>query len=129
MSIFRRILVGLALLAALACAAGRGPLDPAAPPPDPVPEPAPAAVQAYVVGLTAIDPRIIGSHSREAMIGRGMDTCRDLRDRGRSRNDLTNRVNHRFTAPEAPDGFGVPTAQAILGTVQRTLCPQYPMPA
>jgi hypothetical protein len=85
-------------------------------------------VDGWLADLGAIDPRIVGRHSRALMLGRGHNVCSDL-ERGIEPARLLANVNARFTSPEADQGFGLDVARRILAVTHARLCPALPFPS
>ncbi len=93
-----------------------------------IPPSPPAAVQeAYLAALKAINPAIVGKKSADTIVDRGRDQCGSIADYPNDRAKLVDLTNKRFTAPDAPTGFGLPTAGKILDVVHQHICPAYPM--
>lgn len=91
------------------------------------PSPSVEAQEAYLDALIAINPAIVGKKAADTIVDRGRNQCGSIANHPNDRTKLVDLTNKRFTAPDAPSGFGLPTAEKILDVVHRHLCPSYPM--
>jgi hypothetical protein len=91
------------------------------------PKPDPKTTAAYIAGLKAINVAIVGKHSNDVMVSRGRDQCQSVHLYPNDRAKLLDLTNRRFTAPDAPDGFGLAAAGKILDVVHKNLCPSFPI--
>jgi len=95
------------------------------------PEPDQATADAYIAALDAINPGIVHRHPDrpddeadiETAIDRGRNQCSTIQAHPDDRAQQIETTNMRFTSPDAPEGWGPETAEAILDVVQQFLCP------
>ncbi|WP_159037340.1 hypothetical protein [Streptomyces specialis] len=88
------------------------------------PEADAATEAAYIDALDAIDPRI-DKDNPDSAVSRGRDTCRTIHDHPDDRAHQIEQTNIRFSHPDAPDGWGLATAEQILDVVHEHLCPTF----
>ena len=88
------------------------------------PEADAATEAAYIDALDAIDPRI-DKDDLDGAVSRGRDTCRTIYNNPDDRDLQIEQTNSRFSHPEAPDGWGLDTAEQILNVVHEHLCPDF----
>ncbi|GAA1026842.1 hypothetical protein GCM10009557_05980 [Virgisporangium ochraceum] len=91
------------------------------------PSPDVSTQRAYLEALIAINPAIVGKKAADTIVDRGRNQCGSISKYPNDRAKLVELTNSRFSAPEAPNGFGLPTAEKILDVVHEHLCPTYPM--
>ncbi|MFU0241680.1 hypothetical protein ACKI1J_38820 [Streptomyces scabiei] len=88
------------------------------------PTPKAADWAAYIKALDAIDPDIVHGKEDKA-VSRGINTCSGFK---RYPDDRTKQVKftaQRFTSPTHPEGRDTATAEKILDTAHRYICPDY----
>lgn len=83
-----------------------------------------ATERAYRAALDGIDPDIAHGKTEKA-ISRGRDTCRFIKDNPGKRDVQIERTNSRWSSPTRPDGHGLATAEKILDTTHKFLCPKF----
>jgi hypothetical protein len=89
------------------------------------PAPDDATTAAYIADLQAIDAEIVGDKDPRALVSRGRDQCRSVKDNPTDQAKLVDLTNKRFTAPGHSDGFGLDKATLILAAVRKHICPTY----
>ena len=87
------------------------------------PEPDAATADAFIKALNAIDTDIVHGKDEKAL-SRGADTCRMIKDHPERAKQIE-QTNKRWTSPTHPDGHGLATAEKILDTTHKHLCPDF----
>lgn len=87
------------------------------------PQPSPRNAAAFLARLEAINPELVEDRDPDALVNRGLDECRDLKERPKGQ--WLTWVNTRFTSPEHPNGFDDGTAGKVLAAVRKYICPTY----
>jgi hypothetical protein len=88
------------------------------------PTPKPADWDAYIKALNAIDPDIVHGKEDKA-VSRGIDSCSSLKRYPDDRTKQVKYTGQRFTSPDHPEGRDTATAQKILTTAQKHICPDF----
>ncbi|MBZ6258142.1 hypothetical protein KVH22_21740 [Streptomyces olivaceus] len=87
------------------------------------PEPDAATAAAFVKALNAVDSDIVHGKDEKAL-SRGADTCRAIKDYP-ERAKQVDVTNKRWSSPTHPEGHGLATAEKILDTTHKHLCPDF----
>ncbi|MDX3629033.1 hypothetical protein PV728_01650 [Streptomyces europaeiscabiei] len=88
------------------------------------PTPNAADWAAYIKALDAIDPDIVHGKEDKA-VSRGINTCSGFKRYPDDRTKQVNFTKQRFTSPTHPEGRDTATAEKILDTAHKHICPDY----
>jgi hypothetical protein len=77
----------------------------------------------YLAALRSINLELTEDRAPDALVNRGLDQCRDLKER--PSDEWLTWVNTRFTSPEHPNGFDDVTAGKVLAAVRKYICPTF----
>jgi hypothetical protein len=80
--------------------------------------------QAFLDGLNAIDQDIVHGKEDKA-ISRGIDTCGIFKRFPGDRAKHIEQTNKRWISANHPDGHGLDTAEKILDTAHKHICPDF----
>ncbi|MFE9745099.1 hypothetical protein ACFYOT_09365 [Saccharothrix saharensis] len=89
------------------------------------PKPDEATQAVYLSDLRAIDPAIVGDKDPSVMVDRGRNQCSSVKEFSSDHAKLVDLTNKRFTAPDAPNGFGMEKSERILAVVRKHICPTF----
>jgi hypothetical protein len=79
---------------------------------------------AYIKALDVIDPDIVHGKEDKA-VSRGINTCSGFKRYPDDRTKQVNFTKQRFTSPTHPEGRDTATAEKILDTAHKHICPDY----
>jgi hypothetical protein len=88
------------------------------------PTPGAADWDAYIKALDAIDPDIVHGKEEKA-VSRGINTCSGFKRYPGDRTKQVSFTKVRFTSPTHPEGRDTATAEKILDTAHKHICPGY----
>lgn len=88
------------------------------------PTPKAADWTAYIKALDAIDPDIVHGKEDKA-VSRGINTCSSFKRYPDDRTKQVSITGQRFTSPTHPEGRDTATAEKILDTAHKHICPDY----
>jgi hypothetical protein len=77
----------------------------------------------YLAALEKVNPELVEDRDPDALVNRGIDQCRDLKERPKGQ--WLTWVKTRFSSPEHPDGFDDATSAKVLAVVRKYICPSF----
>lgn len=77
----------------------------------------------YLAALEEVNPELVEDRDPDALINRGIDQCRDLKERPKGQWLMW--VKTRFGSPEHPDGFDDATSAKVLAVIRKYICPSF----